>query len=35
MDAVLVQGPAVNLLRINASSIRAVIKRGQLVSGTW
>jgi imidazolonepropionase len=35
MDAVLVQGPAVNLLRINASSIRAVIKRGQLVSGAW
>jgi imidazolonepropionase len=35
MDAVLVQGPAVNLLRINAPSIRAVIKRGQLVSGAW
>jgi len=35
MDAVLVHGPAVNLLRINAPSIGAVIKRGELVSGAW
>jgi imidazolonepropionase len=35
MDAVFVQGPAVNLLRINAPVIRAVIKRGRLVSGAW
>ncbi len=35
MDAVLVQGSAVNLLRVNAPSIGAVIKRGELVSGAW
>ena len=35
MDAVLVHGPAVNLLRVNAPSIGAVIKRGELVSGAW
>jgi imidazolonepropionase len=35
MDAVLVDGPAINLLRINASPIRGVIKRGTLVSGSW
>jgi imidazolonepropionase len=33
MDAVLVDGPAINLLRINASPIRAVFKKGQLVFG--
>jgi imidazolonepropionase len=33
-DAVLVDGPAVNLLRVNASPIRAVFKRGVLVSGS-
>jgi imidazolonepropionase len=32
-DAVLVEGPAINLLRANASPIRAVFKRGALVSG--
>ena len=35
MDAVLVHGPAVNLLRVNAPTIAAVIKKGQLVSGRW
>jgi imidazolonepropionase len=34
MDAVLVDGPAINLLRINASPIRGVIKRGTSVSGS-
>ena len=34
-DAVLIDGPAVNLLRVNAAPIRAVIKRGELVSGLW
>jgi imidazolonepropionase len=29
MDAVLVEGPAINLLRVNASPIAAVYKRGQ------
>jgi imidazolonepropionase len=33
MDAVLIDGPAINLLRINAPSIRGVIKKGRLVSG--
>lgn len=32
-DAVLIDGPAVNLLRVNASSIVAVFKKGELVSG--
>jgi imidazolonepropionase len=32
-DAVLVDGPAINLLRINAGSIAAVIKKGRVVSG--
>ena len=32
-DAVLIDGPAINLLRANASPIRAVFKRGRLVSG--
>jgi imidazolonepropionase len=35
MDAVLVSGPAVNLLRVNAPTIAAVIKKGRLVSGRW
>jgi imidazolonepropionase len=35
MDAVLVHGPAVNLLRVNAPTIAAVIKKGKLVSGAW
>lgn len=35
MDGVLVDGPAVNLLRINAPTIAAVIKKGELVSGSW
>ena len=33
-DAVLVDGPAVNLLRANAQVIRAVFKKGQLVRGS-
>lgn len=33
-DAVLVHGPAVNLVRMNAPVIAAVIKRGRVVSGT-
>jgi len=32
-DAVLIDGPAVNLLRVNASVIRAVFKRGVVESG--
>jgi imidazolonepropionase len=32
-DAVVVDGDPVNLLRVGSSSIRAVIKRGQIVSG--
>jgi len=31
-DAVLIDGPAVNLLRVNASPIRGVFKRGQRVA---
>lgn len=34
-DAVLVNGPAINLLRIGAPSITAVFKRGALVSGRF
>jgi imidazolonepropionase len=33
MDAVLIDGPAVNLLRINTSPIRAVFKKGLVVFG--
>jgi imidazolonepropionase len=33
MDAVLVNGPAVNLLRVNASPIAAVFKKGVVVAG--
>jgi imidazolonepropionase len=32
-DAVLIDGPAINLLRVNAAPIRAVIKRGFVVLG--
>jgi imidazolonepropionase len=31
LDAVLVNGPAVNLLRVNAAPIAAVIKKGVIV----
>lgn len=34
MDAVLVNGDAINLIRIGAPSIAAVIRRGRIVSGT-
>jgi imidazolonepropionase len=34
-DAVLVNGPAINLLRIGAPAISAVFKRGALVSGRY
>jgi imidazolonepropionase len=34
-DAVLVDGPAINLLRINAPPIRCVIKDGKPVRGAW
>ena len=33
MDAVLVDGDAINLIRVGASSIAAVIKRGTCVAG--
>ena len=31
MDAVIVNGPAINLIRVGADTIRAVVKKGQLV----
>ena len=34
MDAVLVAGDAINLIRVGAGSIAAVIKRGRVVAGT-
>jgi imidazolonepropionase len=34
MDAVLVAGDAINLIRVGAASIAAVIKRGRVVSGS-
>jgi imidazolonepropionase len=34
LDAVLINGPAVSLLRINAQTIAAVIKKGTVVNGT-
>jgi imidazolonepropionase len=34
MDAVIVGGPAVDLIRVGADVIRAVIKKGQVVYGT-
>ncbi len=33
MDAVIVDGPAINLLRVGADTIHAVIKRGRIVAG--
>ena len=33
MDAVIVNGPAIDLIRVGADTIRAVVKRGRLVSG--
>ena len=33
MDAVIVDGPAINLIRVGADTIRAVVKRGRLVVG--
>lgn len=33
MDAVIVDGPAIDLIRVGAETIRAVIKRGQMVVG--
>jgi len=35
MDAVVVHGPAINLIRVGADTIRAVIKRGRLVVDNW
>jgi imidazolonepropionase len=35
MDAVLIQGDAINLIRVGASSIAGVIKRGACVSGSF
>ena len=35
MDAVLVHGDAINLIRVGASSIAAVIKRGAFVAGSF
>ena len=35
LDAVLVNGPAINLLRVNASPIAAVIKKGVVASGQF
>jgi imidazolonepropionase len=34
MDAVLVNGDAINLIRVGAPSIAAVIKHGRIVCGT-
>jgi imidazolonepropionase len=34
MDAVIVAGPAINLIRVGAETIHAVIKRGRIVAGT-
>jgi imidazolonepropionase len=33
MDAVIVNGPAIDLVRVGAATIRAVIKKGKLVAG--
>jgi imidazolonepropionase len=33
MDAVIVNGPAIDLVRVGASTIRAVIKKGRVVAG--
>lgn len=34
MDAVVVDGPAIDLIRVGAPTIRAVVKRGRLVAGS-
>jgi imidazolonepropionase len=34
MDAVVIHGDAINLIRVGAASIAAVVKRGRIVSGT-
>ena len=34
MDAVIVRGPAINLIRVGADTIRAVVKRGRVVVGS-
>jgi imidazolonepropionase len=34
MDAVIVDGPAIDLVRVGAATIRAVIKKGKVVAGT-
>ena len=34
MDAVIVDGPAINLIRVGADTIRAVVKRGRVVVGS-
>jgi len=33
MDAVVVDGPAIDLIRVGAPTIRAVVKRGRIVAG--
>ena len=33
MDAVLVDGPAISLIRVGADTIRAVVKKGRVVYG--
>jgi len=33
MDAVVVDGPAINLIRVGADTIRAVVKKGRVVYG--
>jgi imidazolonepropionase len=33
MDAVIVKGPAINLIRVGADTIRAVVKKGRVVAG--
>jgi imidazolonepropionase len=35
MDAVLVRGQAIDLIRVGAASIAGVVKRGHTVSGNW
>ena len=32
MDAVVVDGPAIDLIRVGAQTIRAVVKKGRVVS---
>ena len=33
MDAVIVAGPAIDLIRVGVNTIRAVVKRGRVVAG--